>query len=280
MTSTSDRIDDRVTRQAGGSRRGGSPRPDRHGGPAPILVGALSLAGGVALWWLIAAFSGVPDHMLPTPGALLTRTVSLWQTGGLAIHLLETLAEVLQGVVIGGVIGVLIAVLFVRVAWVERLLMPVIVVVQVTPKISIAPLIVLWLGLGIGSKITLIALVTFYPILITMVSRLRGMSESLHDLADVLDIGGARRLLTIELPYSLPAIAAGLRVGVLQAVTAAVIGEFIGATAGLGYLEKQAQDNDDVQVVMICLILLCLIGWLLYSLVGLLERRLTRRFGG
>ncbi|WP_016701025.1 ABC transporter permease [Actinoalloteichus spitiensis] len=246
----------------------------------PLLVGAASLAGGVGLWWALAAFSGLPSYVLPSPGQLVTRAVSLWQAGGLSIHLQQTLAEVLQGVALGSVIGIALAVLFVRVGWIERLLMPIIVVIQVTPKISIAPLIVLWLGLGIGSKITLITLVTFYPVLINMVGKLRGMPSTMHDLADVLNIRRGRRALLIDLPYSLPALAAGLRVGVLQAVTAAVIGEFIGAQAGLGYLEKQAQDNDDIQVVMICLILLSAIGWALYTLVGLIERKLTERFGG
>lgn len=240
----------------------------------------MSLAAGVVFWAAIAEFSALPNFVLPSPAELATRAVSLGQSGALGVHAAQTTAEVLQGVALGSAIGIGTAVLFVRVAWVERLMMPIIVVVQVTPKISIAPLIVLWLGLGIGSKITLIVLVTFYPVLVNMVGKLRGMPTALRDLAKILNIVGWRRALVLELPYSLPALAAGLRVGVLQAVTAAVIGEFIGAQAGLGYLEKQAQDNADIEVVMTSLLLLCALGWVLYATVGVVERKITERFGG
>ena len=246
----------------------------------PLLIGAASLACGVLLWWLLAASGGLPEYILPGPGQVASRAVDLWQSGMLSIHVQETLAAVLQGVLIGSIVGVVLAVLFYRVRWIERLLMPLIVVMQVTPKISIAPLIILWLGLGIGSKIALVILVTFYPVMINMVGKLRGMPTPLNDLSRILNIRGVRRAWQFELPYCLPAIAAGLRVGVLQAVTAAVIGEFIGATAGLGYLESQAQNNDDIEIVLIAIILLSLMGWALYALVGLMERKISSRFGG
>ncbi len=131
--------------------------------------------------------------------------------------------------------------LFVRVKLVERLLMPIVVVVQAAPKISIAPLIVLWLGLGQQSKVTLVALVSFYPIMINMVTSLRGLPESLDHLARIVGLRGVRRALALEIPYSFPAIVAGLKVGVLQAVTATVIGELLTSSSGLGYLESQGR---------------------------------------
>ncbi|MER8002286.1 ABC transporter permease [Streptomyces sp. NPDC095613] len=246
----------------------------------PLVVGALSLLGGVVLWWLVTVLFDVPAYKLPSPGAVAAHGWTLWQNGALTVHIQQTLAEVVQGVLIGSVAGVVLAIVFARLPWAERVLMPVIVVAQVTPKISIAPLIVLWLGLGIGSKIALVALVSFYPVLINMITRLRSVPTGVDDLARLLKIGPVARAIKIDLPYSLPAIAVGLRLGVLQAVTAAVIGEFIGAEAGLGYLEKQAQDNDDIRLVMISLGLLCLLAWALYALVGLVERKLTARFGG
>ncbi len=91
-------------------------------------------------------------------------------------------------------------------------------------------------------------------------------------------MGPVRRAFRIEFPFSLPALAAGLKLGLLQGVTAAVIGEFIGAKAGLGYLEKQGQDNADIRLVIITLMLLALIGYLLYAVVTLIEKRIVRRF--
>ncbi|MFD4765451.1 ABC transporter permease [Streptomyces niveus] len=246
----------------------------------PVVVGTLSLLAGVGLWWLVTVAFGIPAYKLPSPVAVAEHAWQLTADDVLTVHIQQTLAEVAQGVLIGAVAGVVLAILFTRVPLVERLLMPLVIVAQVTPKISIAPLIVLWLGLGVGSKIALVALVSFYPVMINMVTRLRSVPKGVDDLARLLRIGPVARAVKIDLPYCLPAIAVGLRLGVLQAVTAAVIGEFIGAQSGLGYLEKQAQDNDDIKLVIICLGLLCLMAWVMYALIGWAERKLTERFGG
>lgn len=244
----------------------------------PFFVGGASLALGVVAWWALAEFSQIPAYILPSPGEVIDRAVGLASTGSLQMHTAQTLAEVGQGAVIGVVVGVLLAMVFYHVPFFNRLLMPIIVVAQVTPKISIAPLIVLWIGLGIASKITLVALVVFYPILINMLARLQSMPSTMQDLAHITGMGPVRRAIRIEFPYTFPAIAAGLKIGLLAGVTAAVIGEFIGATAGLGYIEKQGQDNDDIRLVMVALFLLSLIGYLLWAFVGAVEKRVVRRF--
>jgi NitT/TauT family transport system permease protein len=244
----------------------------------PLLIGGASLVAGVFAWWAIAHFSGVPAYILPTPGAVVRRAIELFGANALQIHIAQTVAEVIQGGLLGTVIGIVLAMTFAHVRWIRKLLMPLIVVAQVTPKISIAPLIVLWLGLGIGSKITLVVLVVFYPVLINMLSRLSSLPSTLKDLAAITGMGPIRRALKIELPFSLPALAAGLKLGLLQGVTAAVIGEFIGAQAGLGYLEKQAQDNADIRLVIIAILLLCLLGYVLYAIVTFIENRIDKRF--
>ncbi len=256
-----------VTSSAHGSWRG-----------RPLLLGGVALAAGLVTWWLVAEYGGLPGYVLPAPLDVWNRFIAMWATGSLPVHTAQTLAEVLQGAAIGLLAGVLLAMLFHHVRWIQRLLMPLVVIAQVTPKISIAPLIVLWIGLGIMSKIALVALVVFYPVLINMLSRLDAIPSSVRDLAVVLGMGSVRRAVRIELPATLPAIAAGLRVGLLMGVTAAVIGEFIGAKAGLGYLEKQGQSNDDIQVVFIALFALCALGCVLYLGTVLVERILTRRY--
>ncbi|MGO1408630.1 MAG: ABC transporter permease [Brachybacterium sp.] len=242
-------------------------------------VGAISLVGGLAIWWLVATSTAIPTYVLPSPKAVLDDGVRMWASGSLQTHTLQTLAEIGQGAAIGVSSGIALAILFLKVPLVERLLMPIIVVLQVTPKISIAPLIVLWLGLGIGSKIALVALVTFYPVLINLISRLQGIPPTYEDLARVLNMGVLKKTVAIDFPYATPALMTGLKIGALQAVTAAVIGEYIGATAGLGFLQKQAQDNDQITVVLLALFVLCLVGWALYSIVGFMEERAKRRFG-
>lgn len=243
-----------------------------------LLVGAASLAAGLFSWWALAKYGGLPSYVLPSPGEVIERAQALTDSGSLQINTAQTLAEVLQGAVIGAAVGVTLAMLFYRVPLIRRLLLPAVVVLQVTPKISIAPLLILWIGLGISSKITLVALVVFYPVLITMLARLDSLPPAMLDLAKVLNMGALRRAARIELPFTLPAFASGLGIGLLAGVTAAVIGEFIGATAGLGFLEKQGQDNDDVALVIVALLMLSLIGWALFQAVRIAERLLTRRY--
>lgn len=244
------------------------------------FIGVLSLSAGIGFWDLTTRLFDIPDYILPSPGSICNRFIQLALDGVFLIHLAETLAEIAQGALIGIFVGVLLSIWLVHSPIAKRVLMPVIVVLQVTPKISIAPLIVLWLGLGIGSKIFLVALVTFYPILVNIVSKLESQPSYYRDLSSILAMSPLKRMFSMEIPFALPAFGAGVRIGMLQAVTASVIGEFIGARAGLGYLEKQAQDNDDIQLVIITILLLCLIGWLLYAGAATFEKRLSYKFGG
>lgn len=156
--------------------------------------------------------------------------------------------------------------------------MPIVVIIQVTPKISIAPLIVLWLGLGVSSKITLVALVMFYPVLINMMTKLSSVPTSFKDLAIIIGMNPIRRALKVDIPFAFPALASGLKLGILQGITASVIGQFIGATAGLGFLEIQAQEAADTRLVIVCILLLSFLGYALYSIVALIEKRVARRY--
>jgi NitT/TauT family transport system permease protein len=244
----------------------------------PILVGAVSLAAGALLWWAVVQLGHPPSYILPGPGAVVQVMVEQFSSAGLGVQIEQTTAEIVQGGVIGAVIGIVAAMVFYRVGWLRRLLMPLVVVIQVAPKISIAPLIVLWFGLGIGSKIVLVALVVVYPVLVSMLARLAALPQPVRDLAVIVGMGPVRRAWKIEIPFVLPALAAGLKLGALQAVTAAVIGEFIGSSAGLGFLEMQGQDNANMEIVLLMLGALALLGWLFYAVIGLVEYLLTRRF--
>ncbi len=241
-----------------------------------LVLGTASLLLGILAWWAISR--RVPDYVLPGPSQVVGFFWAQWTTGGLPLNIAETLGEILQGSLIGLAVGMVLAFLLHRFSLVRRILMPLVVIVQVTPKISIAPLVVLWIGLGVGSKIFLVALVVFYPILVNVMGKLDALPASFDELCVVTGIGGLKRVWAIELPYVLPDLCAGLRLGLVQAVTATVIGDFIGAERGLGYLAKLGQTNSNIQMVLMALILLSLIGWALYAIVGFVERRLTARF--
>jgi NitT/TauT family transport system permease protein len=187
-----------------------------------------------------------------------------------------TLVEILVGFVIGTVIGIAMAVLFVRLPLVEIILDPLIIFVQTAPKIAIAPLLLLWLGLGATPKVVLVAIVTFFPVLSNMLSALRSIDPNLLALAKLLRLNWWGRLWRIELPQAMPLLFTGMKVGITLAVTAAVIGELMGARAGLGYLLSLGQETSDIGLVLISVILLSLLGYVLLLAVDRAERRMLR----
>jgi NitT/TauT family transport system permease protein len=234
----------------------------------------LSLGIFVCLWWTLVALFNVPTYLVPDPWTLARKAWFLTTKAGLFGHIPVTLYEIVLGFVIGTVIGVLTAVLFVRVPVIEIVMNPLIIFVQTAPKIAIAPLLLLWLGLGATPKVVLVAIVTFFPVLSNMLSSLRSIDPNLLALAKILHMNPLKRLLRIELPQSLPLLFTGMKVGVTLAVTAAVIGELMGARAGLGYLLNLGQETADVGIVLVSVILLSLIGYVLYLLLAVAERRL------
>ena len=239
-----------------------------------MIRAVLSLAAFILLWGGLVAVFNVPAYLVPSPGELADKAWFLATEAGLLSHIPVTLVEIVAGFVIGVVAGVATAVLFTRLPAVEVVLNPLIIFVQTAPKIAIAPLLLLWLGLGATPKIVLVAIVVFFPVLSNMLSALRSIDPNLLALARILRMDPLTRFRRIELPQSLPLLFTGMKVGVTLAVTAAVIGELMGARAGLGYLLSLGQETADVGLVLVAVILLSLIGYALYLLLGIAERRL------
>lgn len=228
----------------------------------------------VAVWWGAVVVFDVPRFLLPAPPDVAARLVFLAREAELAWHTITTLIEIVGGFALGVVSGVATGVLFTRLPLVGRVLSPIVVIVQTAPKISLAPLLVLWLGLGFAPKIALAALVTFLPVMAGTMAGLGGVDRQAHDLARLLRLSSWARLRLIELPFAMPDILAGCRIGATQAVTAAVIGELIGARYGLGYLLGVGQENSDASVTIAAIVVLCALGWAIYRLVVWLETRL------
>lgn len=234
----------------------------------------VSLLVFVAVWWLAVALFGVPEYLVPSPPALASKFWFLATQAGLFSHVPVTLMEIVVGFVIGTVVGIAVAVLFTRLPLLEIVLDPLIIFVQTAPKIAIAPLLLLWLGLGMTPKIVLVVIVTFFPVLSNMMSALRSIDPNLLALAKLLHMSGWARLWRIELPQALPLLFTGMKVGVTLAVTAAVIGELMGARAGLGYLLSLGQETADIGLVLVSVILLSLLGYGLFLIVDRAERRM------
>ena len=239
---------------------------------------SVTIALVIGIWELLTSVGHVPSYKLPPPWPLVHEAATLFSSGGLLPDLVVTSGEIWKGTLIGAVLGVFAAVLFFHAQWTERVGMPLIVIAQVTPKISIAPLLILWMGLGATPKLVLVALVTFFPVLTMARASLQGMSTDLLALCRLLDMGAWARFIKVEVPAMLPAIAAGLRLGALQGVTAAVIGELMGAEAGLGYAANQGAQNDNIGETIVAILTLCALGLALYAVTGLALRLATRNY--
>jgi NitT/TauT family transport system permease protein len=244
------------------------------------VIGAGALRAGAAFatflgaWWLAVLLFGVPAFLLPAPDAVLERLWFLLRFADLGGHAATTAGEIAAGFIIGGAAGVAVGALFARWPVIERLGTPPILVLQTAPKIAIAPLLVLWFGLGPGPKVLLVAIVTFFPVMAGAIAGLRGVEPAYRDLARVLELNPITRALRIDLPFAAAPVAAGLRIASTQAVTAAVIGELMGANRGLGYLLSSAQESADTAAVIGIILILALIGWACHEAVRAGERRL------
>lgn len=228
----------------------------------------------VAGWWAYVVAADVSRQLVPTPGDLLDRFAYFWRRGTLQRDIRVTLQQILVGFAYGAIIGVAVGQLFGRVRILERLFTPLVVLLQTTPKISLAPLLVLWFGLGMTSKVVLVALVVFFPIMTHALIGVRTVDPDLIALSRLLRMNPLQRFVRIELPHSLPSILAGVRVSTTYAVTAAVVGELIGANAGLGYLLAVGQELSDVRVVLLATLVLSFLAYVLYAVVLFVERKL------
>jgi NitT/TauT family transport system permease protein len=234
----------------------------------------VSLALAVLLWDLIVRLLKLPAFMLPAPGLVGRRFLQVLADGSLLYHSLFTLLEVLAGMAMGICAATILGYLLAKSAVVERLLSPYIVASQSVPVVAIAPLLVIWFGPGLFSKVLVCALIVFFPVLINTMVGVRSVPDDLRDLMRSLRASGWQTFVNLEVPAALPVFLAGLRVGATLAVIGAVVGEFVGADRGLGYLVNRARGQYDTALVFVSVLTLVLLALLLYGLVARLERRL------
>jgi NitT/TauT family transport system permease protein len=241
-----------------------------------VGLAVLSLAVFLALWQGVVWLSGYPSFILPPPGAVLGRLGDLVVNGSLWFHARVTLQEVLAGLGLGALVAMLLGYGLAHSAVAERLLAPFIVASQSVPTVAIAPLLVIWFGTGILSKILVCALIVFFPILVNTIVGLRSVGRDLRDLMRTLEASRWQTVWLLEVPAALPVFLGGLKVGATLAVIGAVVGEFVAADRGLGYLLKQGQQVYDTAQVFVGIGALVVLAQALYGAVALLERSVLR----
>ncbi|QLQ35755.1 ABC transporter permease [Micromonospora robiginosa] len=233
---------------------------------------AAVLAAILVLWWVVTAAELVKPYLVPSPSATLD--VVRAQPGYFAHHTWITTYETVLGFVIAIAVGVLSAVVMVYSPTVEKSLYPLLLFAQVIPKIAIAPLFVVWLGFGLSPKVVVAVLMAFFPIVISTVTGLKSIDPEMLQLSATMGAGPAQTFRKIRFPAALPHLFAGLKVAATMAVTGAVVGEFVGANEGLGYVILQANGNLDTPTLFAGLVVMSLLGVVLFVVVELLEHLL------
>jgi NitT/TauT family transport system permease protein len=235
---------------------------------------ALSLACGVLIWELAARLGGLPAFILPPPGMVAQRFWTALADGSLLLHSGVTLAEVLLGMLAGVSAAVVLGYPLAKSRRFERVLSPYIVASQAIPVVAIAPLLVIWFGPGLLSKVLICGLIVFFPVLINTVVGLRSVPSALRDLMRSLQATRWQTLRLLEIPAALPILLGGLRIGATLSVIGAVVGEFAGANYGLGYLINVGRGLFDTALVFVAVLTLVGMALGLYGLVVGLEKRL------
>ncbi len=242
------------------------------------FVYALSLGLALLLWQggtlLIAE---TPRRfLLPAPAEVATRLLKLLANGTLVRHTSVTLLEMSLGLLLGTVTAVLLGYALAHSHFLGRLLEPLVVVSQAVPIVALAPLLTVWFGPGLLSKVFVCALIVFFPILVNVVIGLRAIDPHLCDLFRLLEATRWQRLRQLEVPAALPAFLAGLRVGGTLAGMGAVVGEFVASSQGLGYLVKQGQNQYDLPLMFVAILTLMAIALAVYALLSGVERSVLR----
>ncbi len=238
----------------------------------------LSLFAGLLVWqtaaWSVAG--GARRFLFPTPQQVLQRGLTMVSDGSLLRHTGTTLLEMGLGFGVGTVAASVLGYAVARQRILAYLLEPLLVVSQAMPIVALAPLLTVWLGPGLASKVVVCALIVFFPILINVTAGLKGIQAQYYDLFRLLEASPRQRLLQLEIPAIIPAFLAGLRVGGTLAGMGAVVGEFVASSRGLGYLVKQGQNLYDMALMFVAIITLMVLTLVVYGILTGLERYLLR----
>ncbi|WP_341990563.1 ABC transporter permease [Azorhizobium sp. AG788] len=238
------------------------------------LYPLVTLAVVIAVWaFFTRPGAGLPSYLLPPPAAVFTALYNGLVDGSYWPHIRYTLTSTLTGYVIGSVLAVIVGVFIAESATVEKFVFPFIVAVQSMPKVALAPLILVWFGFGLASKIVLVALICFFPLLVNTIVGIRRADPELVEMCRSFNRSRAFIFLNVKLPSAASSIFAGLQIGIVLALIGAVVGEFIAAEQGVGYLIGSATVNMSTSTMFAGVLILAVIGMAGSSLMRFIQRR-------
>jgi putative hydroxymethylpyrimidine transport system permease protein len=238
----------------------------------------LSAAFAIGLWQAIVSLTGVPPFILPSPGKVLDTLINSREL--IAGHAVITMTEVVLGLIAGSVLGFATALHLMVSPTARKLLMPIMVFSQAIPVFALAPVLTLWLGYGIWSKIVMTILIIYFPVASSFLDGLQRVEPGYLDLARTMRATPNQVLTRIRLPAALPSFGSGLKLAAVYAPIGAVIGEWVGASGGLGYLMLLANGRAKIDLMFAALFVLAVFTIAVHALVSLLAGWMTRRAQG
>jgi NitT/TauT family transport system permease protein len=239
----------------------------------PIL---LSVSAFLIVWYLFTRYSGIPNFILPSPVSVWDRFLRAVADGSLVYHTAITFLEIILGLLTGVIFATVIGYLLAKSRSLEKIVSPYLVASQAIPVIAIAPLLVIWLGDGIASKVVICALIVFFPVLVNTIVGIRAVPSALYDLMNSLHAVRMQIIWKLEVPASLPVFLGGLRIGATLSVIGAIVGELVSAEQGLGYLLQLGDFQYDTPMVFVAVFTLIALALMLYRAVRLLENKFLK----
>lgn len=230
------------------------------------LVG---IAGFLLAWEGAARLLHVPAYILPAPSTILLNIAGNWR--GLLGAAAFTVQPMVLGFLLAVALGVLIALCIAFSRPVQVVAYPLLVFLQIVPKIAVAPLFIIWFGFGMTPKVLLVFLLSFFPIVVAAITAFRSIEPEIMDLARATGAGRLRTFRMVQLPHALPALFGGFKVAAALAATAAVVAEFVASDRGLGYLLMEYNGNLDTAGSFAAVFILSALGLALYGVVEVLE---------
>lgn len=254
-----------------GGDRASAPRAGAIGGWLRKRLAAMILFGVFfAMWESAVTLFGIKEYLLPPPSKVWTEFLRRYDT--VMASAWVTTQEIVAGYLVAVVVSIPLALSVAYSRFMENAVYPIVVFLQIIPKIAIAPLFIIWFGFGFGPKVLIVFLLSFFPIVVASIAGFKSTDPDIMDFARTTGAGGWKLFFKIRLPQALPQIFTGLKVGAALSATAAVVAEFVASDKGLGYLLLQYNGNLDTPMVFAIIVLLSIIGLAVYYAVELIER--------
>lgn len=241
-----------------------------------LIIRTILIICFVVFWELLAKNNTRVAFYTSYPSEILRDFIEFGGTGDLFRHVSITLTEAYLGLLYGSIIGILLGVLLSQFSTFGKILVPIISAIQGIPQLTLAPLYILWFGIGLKSKVFLAGLMVFFNVFFSTYNAIKNIDQKLIETATLLGATKIQILWNIVIPTSMPWIISGIRIGASVCMVGAIVGEYMGASGGLGWMVTYASSFFQIKRVMSCISVLLIIGLLLNSVLERIERYLLR----